>query len=237
MRKSLIAAFLLVISVQNPQPAEAGAFATELTQVLNHGQLVMSYLRQGEQLANEVNMYQNMLRKVKQLPGQAYGPISADINSLATIVQGGRALAYSLSNLDGLFRSTYPGYATNPTTYYRQYQAWSQTSLDTTLGALRAAGLQGQQLQSEQTVLNSLRGMAQTSDGQMQALQVIGEINEQQIQQLMKLRALMLADLTSKQAYQATLIQQHAADEAAAEWFFSGGSITGDGKTYLPGLR
>jgi P-type conjugative transfer protein TrbJ len=237
MRKHLIAASLLVISVQNPQPVEAGAFAMELTQVLNHGQLVMSYIRQGEQLANEINMYQNMLRNVKQLPGQTYGPIASDINSLATIVQGGRVLAYSLSNLDGLFRSTYPGYATNPTTYYRQYQAWSQTSLDTTLGALRAAGLQGQQLQNEQTVLNSLRGMAQTSDGQMQALQVIGEINEQQIQQLMKLRELMLADLTSKQAYQATVIQQHAADEAAAEWFFSGGSITGDGKTYLPGLR
>jgi hypothetical protein len=32
----------------------------------------------------------------------------------------------------------------------------------------------------------------------------------------MKPRELMLADLTSKQAYQATVFQQHAANEAAA---------------------
>jgi hypothetical protein len=97
MRKGLIAAFLLVISMQNPESVEAGGFATELIQVPNHEQLVMSYIRQGEQLANEVNMYQNMVRHVTQLPGQTYGPIASDINSLATIVQGGRALAYSLS--------------------------------------------------------------------------------------------------------------------------------------------
>ena len=63
---------------------------------------------------------------------------------------------------------------------------------------IKAAGLQGQQLQSEQSVLNSLRGMAQTSDGRMQALQVLGQINEQQVQQLMKLRELMMADMSSK---------------------------------------
>ena len=237
MRKRLIVTSLIVIVMQSPTHVNAGAFATELTQALNHGQLVMSYIRQGEQLANEIQMYQNMLRNVKQLPGQTYGPIAADLNNLANIVQGGQALAYSLSNLDALFRTTYPGYSTSPTAYYRQYQQWSQTSLDTTLGVLRAAGLQGQQLQSEQNVLNSLRGMAQTSDGQMQALQVMGEVNEQQVQQLMKLRQLMIADMTSKQAYQATMIQQNVSQEAASEWFFKGGGVSGDGKQYLPGLQ
>lgn len=237
MRKSVIALVLLTVSVQEPQPLEAGAFATEVTQLLNHGQLVMQYIRQGQQLANEIKMYDDMLRNVKNFPNQTFGPITADLNALAAIVQGGRALAYSLGNLDQLFRTTYPGYGKNSKTYYQQYKVWSQTSLDTTLGTLRVAGLQGQQLQSEQAVLNSLRGMAQSSDGRMQALQVLGQINEQQVQQLMKLRELMLADMSSKQAYQATVIQQQAADEAASEWFFNGGPVSGDGKTYLPGLR
>ena len=42
----------------------------------------------------------------------------------------------------------------------------------------------------------------------MQALQVLGQITEQQVQQLMKLRELMMADMSSKQAYQAAMIQQ-----------------------------
>jgi P-type conjugative transfer protein TrbJ len=237
MRKGIIAALLIVIFVQPPRPVEAGAFATEVTQLLNHGQLIMQYLRQGEQLANEIRMLEDMIRNVKPLPGQTFGPITADINALANIVQGGRALAYSLGNLDAVFRRTYPGYAYNANAYYTNYKTWSQTALDTTVGALRAAGLQGQQLQSEQAVLNSLRGMAQSADGRMQALQVLGQINEQQVQQLMKLRELMMADLSSKQAYQATVIQREAAGEAATERFFTFRPSTPDGMTYKAGWR
>jgi type IV secretion system protein TrbJ len=237
MRKGMMAALLITVFIQPPQPVEAGAFATEVTQLLNHGQLIMQYLRQGEQLANEIKMLEDMIRNVKPLPGQTFGPITADINALATIVQGGQALAYSLGNLDAVFRRTYPGYGYNANAYYTNYRNWSQTSLDTTLGALRAAGLQGQQLQSEQSVLNSLRGMAQTSDGRMQALQVLGQINEQQVQQLMKLRELMMADMSSKQAYQATVIQRESAGEAASEKFFTFRPNTPDGTTYKAGWR
>lgn len=237
MRKGLIVLGLVTLSVQSPPTAEAGAFATEFTQLLNHGQLVMEYIRQGEQLANEIKMYEDMLRNVKNYPNQVFGPISSDINALAAIVQGGRALAYSLGNLDQIFRQTYTGYGYTARAYYPNYKTWSQTSLDTTLGALRAAGLQGQQLQSEQAVLNSLRGMAQSSDGRMQALQVLGQISEQQVQQLMKLRELMLADLSSKQAFQATLIQQQAAEEAATERFFNWRPAASDGQTFQPGWR
>ena len=51
MRKSVIILVLLAFSVQNPQRVEAGAFATEVTQLLNHAQLVLQYIRQGAQLA------------------------------------------------------------------------------------------------------------------------------------------------------------------------------------------
>jgi type IV secretion system protein TrbJ len=237
MRKGVIAVVLLAISVQSPPVVEAGAFATEFTQLLNHGQLVMEYIRQGEQLANELKMYADMLRNVKNLPNQVFGPISTDINALSAIVQGGQALAYSLGNLDQVFRQTYAGYGYNARAYYLNYRNWSQTSLDTTLGALRAAGLQGQQLQSEQAVLGALRGMASSSDGRMQALQVLGQISEQQVQQLMKLRELMMADMSSKQAYQAAMVQHEAAAEAASERFFTFQPSVPDGATYKSGWQ
>ncbi len=238
MRKQVIALMVLfTVAVDAPQKAEGGAFATEITQILNHAQLVMAYIRQGLQLENELAMFANMLRNTKHLSPQTFGQIQADMSALAQIVQGGQALAYSLGNLDQVFRQTYPGYGTNPTVYYRNYQKWSQTTLDTTLGALRAAGLQSRQMQSEQAVIHSLESMSQTADGQRQALNVLGQISEQQVQQLMKLRELMMADMSSKQAYQAAVIQQQAANEAAAQWFFTGGPVTSDGKTYLPGLH
>jgi P-type conjugative transfer protein TrbJ len=236
MRKvMMISTLMVLLGIQRPEPANAGVFATEFTQILNNAQLVMSFLRQGQQLVNELNMYANMLRNIQNIPNQLFGPIQADMNALAGIVQGGRALAYSLGNLDQQFRVTFPGYQTTPTAYYANYKNWSQTSLDTTLGTLRAAGLQGQQLESEQAVISSLETMSQTAGGQMEALNVMGQIADQQVQQLMKLRELMLADMSSKQAYQAAMIQQHSANEAATEWFFSTGPVSNSGVTYWPG--
>jgi P-type conjugative transfer protein TrbJ len=238
MRQRVIAAAVLVAVTCSIMPvAEAGAVAQEYTQLLNHAQLVMQYIRQGQQLVNEIKMYENMLRNTKQLTGQTFGAIQADINALASIVQGGMALSYSLANLDGQFRARYPNYTYSANTYYKDYAKWSQTSMDTTLGTLRAAGLQGQQLQSEQSVLASLRAMSQSSDGQMQALQVVSQIAEQQVQQLMKLRELMLADMSSKQAYQATTIQRQSASEAATQKFFTWTPEKSDGKTYQSGWK
>jgi P-type conjugative transfer protein TrbJ len=71
----------------------------------------------------------------------------------------------------------------------------------------------------------------------MQALQVLGQINEQQVQQLMKLRELMMADMSSKQAYQAMIIQHEAASEAATERFFTFQPSAPDGLTYKAGWR
>jgi P-type conjugative transfer protein TrbJ len=235
MRKGLIITGVIILSVQSPQRADAGAFATELTQLLNHAQLVMQYIRQGTQLANELNMYANMVRNTNGLSAQTFGSVMNDLNALAGIVQGGQALAYSLGNLDQLFRQTYPGYGYNSGAYYTQYRNWSQTSLDTTLGTLRAAGMQGQQLQNEQSVLTALKASLQSTNGQQEALQALGDVSEQQVEQLMKLRQLMMADMSSKQAYQAAMIQQHAASEAAAQQFFTYRPATSDGQKFGPG--
>src|SRR5882757_3483307 len=109
MRKVVVVGIMFAcVAVREPAPVQAGAFGTELTQLLNHAQLVMGYLRQGEQLVNELNMYADMVRNVKNIPSQIFGPIHADLNALADIVQGGRALAYSLGHLDEQFRLTFP---------------------------------------------------------------------------------------------------------------------------------
>lgn len=237
MRKGVVVMIVAVLSVQHPPRAEAGAFATEWTQVLNHGQLVMQYLRQGEELAKKIQMYADMVRQAARLPTQIYGAINADLSALASIVQGGRALAYSLSNLDAMFNATFTGYGTFPGAYYPNYKRWAETTLDTILGVLKAAGLQGSQLASEQAVLDAVRGTLQSADGRMEMLQAMGQVAEHQVQQLMKLRQIMLADLSSKQAYQAAVIQKEAAAEAATEKFFSAGSVTGDGRTFRAGVH
>jgi P-type conjugative transfer protein TrbJ len=220
--------------------AGAGILAnisTETTQLANYAQLLAQYIRQGEQLTQQILLLREMVRNGKPVPSQIFGSVMADLNQLAAIVQGGRALAYSMANLDGEFRSRFPGYGYQAGAYYRDYRVWSQTALDTSLSTLRAAGLQGQQLQSEQSVLAALRTMAMSADGRMQAIEVGNQISEQTVEQLMKLRQLMLADLQSKQAFQAAQMQNEAQSHAATEQFFNYVAPARDGQTFGGGSR
>jgi P-type conjugative transfer protein TrbJ len=220
--------------------AHAGIVAnisTETTQLMNYSQLLAQYIRQGEQLRNEILQLDEMVRNGRPLPNQMFGSIMADLNQLAGIVQGGRALAYSMANIDSEFRTRFRGYGYTAGTYYRDYRDWSQTTLDTTLGTLRAAGLQGQQLQNEQSVLAALRNMAMSANGRMQAIEVGNQISEQTVEQLMKLRQLMLVDLQSKQAFQAAQIQKEAQNHAATEQFFNYVPPARDGQTFTGGSR
>jgi type IV secretion system protein TrbJ len=240
MRKSVTAVALAAMLVlQSSVPAHAGffAFATELTQTLNYGQLVNQYIRQGSQLAEALKQTADMVKNSQLLTSQVFGPIMGDINQLASVVQGGMALAYSMANLDAQFRSRFRGYTYNARQYYADYRTWSQTSIDTTLGTLRAAGLQSEQLLNEQVILQRIREMSQTSVGRMEALQVANQIAEQQVQQLMKLRELMLADLQSKQAYQAQQVQKEAATTASMEQFFRYSRLGSPGNTYEAGWK
>jgi len=206
--------------------------APESTQILNHVQLIQSYIRQGLQLTNELKHYQLALKESLIQPNQVFGVIQQDLGQLAQLVQGGRALAYSMANLDAQFRNTFTGYGFRTQGYYQDYQKWSQTSLDTTLNSLKAAGFHGQQLQSQQAILAALRAQSTGAGGEVQAIEVGNQIAEQQVEQLMALRQLMLVDLQSKQAYQAEQIQKEQAAAAAGQQVFGKQHMVTDDKKY-----
>jgi len=236
---AILMALLLGLGPVQPRADAApglGVFATEITQLANKLQLLMSYIRQGQQLANELQMFQNMVKNTKTLSFQSFSNIMGDIGQLNSIVQTGQALSYSMANIDAQFRNTFPGYTTfTPNQWYANYQTWSDRSLDTTLGTLKAANLQASQMTSEGAVMDQLKVMAETSDGRLLALQVSNQIAHEQVDQLMKLRQLMLADLQSKQAYQAMMIQQDATRQVAGQQFFTFNGASGDGVTFVPG--
>jgi P-type conjugative transfer protein TrbJ len=239
-QKNIVLTMGVCVVLMNVSRARAGVLAnisTETTQLLNYAQLLAQYIRQGEQLRQEILQLQEMVRNGRPLPDQVFGSIIADLDQLGAIVQGGRALAYSMANLDSEFRTRFRGYGYTAGAYYRDYRDWSQTTLDTTLSTLRAVGLQGRQLQSEQSVLAALRNMARSANGRMQAIEVGNQISEQTVEQLMKLRQLMLVDLQSKQAFQAAQIQKESQNHAATEQFFNYVAPARDGRTFAGGSR
>lgn len=235
MRKCVIL-LLLAILCNPPGPALAGPWATEFTQVLNHVELVNSYAVQAEQLDQQIQILADAIKNSKRNSTQTFWNIGADLSALASIVQGGQAIAYSLGDLDAVWHKTYPGYASySRTGYYRRYQNWAQTTLDTVIGAMRAAGLQGQELNNEVSLITNLESQSQSADGRLLALNVATQMADQQAQQMQKLREIMLADMQSKAAYYGTIIQQHSDQAAAAQNFFQYAPAPADGTGFLPG--
>jgi len=240
MRRRITIAIALMIVVVfgdvSPRVEAGGVWATEITQLLNHVQLLQQYIQQVQMVQNNLLRYANMVQNTRLLPNQMVGPVLQDLNQLAQVVVGGQALAYSMSNLNARFASTYPGYsqAYNPNAYYQNYANWSQTSLDTTFSSLRAMGLQGQELQNTQSFLTAMRQRMTTPQGRLDAVQIGTEVSEQQVEQLLLLRQLMILDLQSKQAYQATQMQNEQAAAAGEQTFFGYQAWQSDG--YSPSL-
>ena len=237
LAKSATAVVLVAVMATetlSPVPAHAGVpgvFATEYTQILNYVELAGQLEKQVLMVENQLNQLADMAKHGITITDQLFGTVASDINNLNQIVKTGESLSYTMSNLDGSFRLRFPGYSSS-TNYGQSYQTWSQTSLDSTLGALNAAGLQNSQFNSDEALLKTLQGQSQSAVGRMQAIEVGNQIAENQSEQLMKLRQLMMADMQSKASYQGALVQAEATKQANSDQFFGQTQVTSDGVSF-----
>jgi P-type conjugative transfer protein TrbJ len=204
----------------------------------------LEYAKQLLQYAIQVQQLADAIKNTTHGGPAALSNVSADLSLLANVVQGGRALAYSLGGQDVVFRTSFPGYqavmgpAPALGTYQSSYAQWAQTSLATTQGILRGVGLQGKLLASEQGVLSVLRSLSASNLlDRNDAINLTGQLAAEQIGQLQKLRELQLEDMTSKAAYQGYVIQRQAASEAAAQHFFNYTPEVSDGTTFQAGWK
>ncbi len=84
---------------------------------------------------------------------------------------------------------------------------------------LLAINTQQQQLQSDASNLVNLQNNAQSSIGQMQALQAANQLASNQAVQLMQIRALMVAQQTAEAIRAETIVDREAQQQAASDAF------------------
>ena len=206
LRKALLAAVILTAA-----PAAQAQFATEWTQIANNLQLIQmggEQLRQSAQFAqqitnqiqqiqNQLQMYQNMLQNTATLPTRIWDQAQQDLAQLASLTQQGQALAYGMSNIDGVFRQRFGSYdqflgqSVNGGSFAQAYSSWSNTQRDTIASTLKTANLTADQITSDAVILRQLQLQSEGADGQMKALQVGHSLASVQADQMMKLRALI----------------------------------------------
>jgi P-type conjugative transfer protein TrbJ len=198
-----------------PAPAHASAFvgATEITQLANFGQLSASYGQQIQAFITQTAQLQAAVQQLQRLSSMNWTSVSGVLSNLQSVVQNANALSYAMANMDSQFTARFPLYGTQPTgSFASRYATWSKTTNGTIQASLDMAHLQNANLSTEAGLIQTLQQQAQTTQGTVDTLSVGNQIAGEELNQLMELRQLMMADMSSKAAFQAS--QQAQEDEA-----------------------
>ncbi|WP_263770117.1 hypothetical protein [Propionivibrio soli] len=187
-----------------------GGGATEVTQIINMTQLIMSYAQQVEQYAVELKQYETMTRNLMENPA---GVLAPDLTRMASnasrIMAVGKDIASSMARVDANFASTF----NNPTaaSFGAKFAQWTDASNDALRASLRNAGLQREQFKDDNAALQAMTQSVAQSQGNLAALQALGSLNAAQIQESMKLRDLVSQQQVAQNTY---LAAQNAKDQA-----------------------
>lgn len=193
---------------------------------------VAQYAQQIQQYETQLQQYENMLTNTAALPQQTWSQVQGTINGLTNAMQGLNAMtngAGSIQSYLNKFGDT-SSYASQPcfngaTCTSSQLEATQAANAAGTAGVKSATDSQLQALQQQQASLSTdaanvqqLQSSAGSADGQKAALDAANQLAGAQANQLVQIRALLIAQQTAQAAalehQNAVTAQQEAAHNA-----------------------
>lgn len=173
------------------------------------------------EIQTQLSMYQNMVRNAISLGDPIFKPLGNTLRSLYSVYMQGQSLAYRLENIDHEFSIMNPGYYSyigtmgqGTETFPQKYRVWSERSNESIRSALVSSGMQVDEMENEQQMLEALVNQSQTSAGRMQAIQAGNQIAAMQVQQTQLLRKLAYDNIRMQAEYIAIERDRRALDDA-----------------------
>ena len=208
MKKTIFATLLSVAT-----PAIAGSVAgtggsTEVTQILNNTELLAQTAQQAKLVQIEL---QNALRD----PNTPWAQTMNALQDLRSVYNTAQSMGYSLASVQSRFNNTYKGYAQGGN-MLDKLVAWGNQTKGSVENLLYTSGWTMDQVQSEASMIESLRTKGQTAQGQMQAIQAGNAISVQLVQQVQQIRQLQASQAQAMGSYLAQQNQKAGDDEANA---------------------
>jgi P-type conjugative transfer protein TrbJ len=183
---------------------------------------IESVINEVEMIANQVKQIENLVQNTRGYAGIWDQEALPRLMRLGQIIEQEQAIAYAMAGMDRVFRDKYPGY--RPITdWAAAYDQWTRTTLDTLRGTLAAVRLHADDFTDEQRRVQTLTAMSDSAEGRMQAIQAGNMLAAEQIQQLAKLRQLMMAQINAQNVYMANQTNRDAQRVATQqEWIKNG---------------
>jgi P-type conjugative transfer protein TrbJ len=183
---------------------------------------IESVINEVQMIANQVKQIENLVQNTRSYSGVWDQEALPRLMRLGQIIEQEQAIAYAMAGMDRVFRDRYPGY--KPITdWAAAYDQWTRTTLDTLRGSLAAVRLHADDFADEQRRIQTLTALSDSAEGRMQAIQAGNMLAAEQIQQLAKLRQLMMAQINAQNVYMANQTNRDAQRVATQqEWIKNG---------------
>jgi len=220
---------IAVIAIVLIAASSAWGYAAIVLDPTNLIQNTISALKAVESVINEVQMIANQVKQIEYLAQNTlnYSGIWDQealprLMRLGQIIEQEQAITYAMAGMDRVFRERYPGY--RPITdWAAAYDQWTRTTLDTLRGSLAAVRLHADDFANEQRRIQTLTALSDSAEGRMQAIQAGNMLAGEQVQQLAKLRQLMMAQINAQNVYMANQTNRDAQRVATQqEWIKNG---------------
>ncbi|MBF0483303.1 MAG: hypothetical protein HQL25_01220 [Candidatus Omnitrophica bacterium] len=157
-----------------------------------------------------------LLKSVKPAGNIAYHDATEELKILNEQAHQGKAISYSMLQLDKKFKERFPGYKPSED-FQSEYEKWTEATMDSFYASLDAAKTQKEEFSVEKDYLRKWKDRSDSAVGQTQALQVSNRIQLELATQIQKLRQLMMLQIQSQNAYMASQMQKDAAIEASTK--------------------
>ena len=225
LSRQLIATVALVL-IGASSAWGAAAIVLDLTNLVQNTisalKAIESVINEVEMIANQVKQIENLVQNTRSYTGVWDQEALPRLMRLGQIIEQEQAIAYAMAGMDRVFRDKYPGY--RPITdWAAAYDQWTRTTLDTLRGTLAAVRLHSDDFADEQRRVQTLTALSDSAEGRMQAIQAGNMLAAEQIQQLAKLRQLMMAQINAQNVYMANQTNRDAQRVATQqEWIKNG---------------
>jgi P-type conjugative transfer protein TrbJ len=194
------------------------SFAILVVDVATEINTAITYAKEIEAIKHQLEQLDYERKNLAKLSHLRWDNAQSALDQLADVVNKSYSLAYSMADIDQQFRKLFPGYNQQATTdYAADYKNWVRTTQATMNGILDQVNESYKQIQEEATFAQMLADQAKKPTGRLQAVQIGIEIAAEQIAQIQKLKATMMAQANAQAEYYAYQSQKDAAQQQSVD--------------------
>ena len=187
----------------------------------------------------KIQQYQTMIMNTISLRDPILAPIGDTIRALSQVYWQGQSLMYQAQNMDQRFSFMYPGYQSylysvgqGGETFTEKYRVWSERNDEGIKTSMKVSGMTVESGQSTADLLRRMAEQSATAGGQKQAVQAGNQIAALQVQELLKLQAMIDAQIKMQGNFLAIENERISRSDALNENFTRGRVTNSQGKGY-----